>query len=257
MRRVFGGYQSGSSNKTEEGNILVSFFDTNSKFISRSDIGYKNTGKGWTHLEQIVKVPPKTRLIQYNFLVKKAKGSKEGAYLDDAYLYMTKNFDKTSPSVTATIKKEEINFYSSPDLSKIMYVQIDKVIVKDSLTKKIIFEKPFTCDTTKQAALQSYFSSNNTIKVYCQKKSSRDLHIINFTNSDEYSYTGNTNPGTAIYLDDKHFIVDSGYSKKAKLVNIENKKTLCTFKFFIHRSAKKMMKPYTFKLIFFIEFFYF
>ena len=101
----FGGYQMSSDFPTDKGNIILSFFDKNKKFITEKGIGLQNAGKNWKHLETTIPLPKHTRYVQYNFIIKKAQTKGRGQLLDDAFLYVFKGkqeVKQTSKSISAT-----------------------------------------------------------------------------------------------------------------------------------------------------------
>jgi len=101
----FGGYQMSSDSPADKGNIILSFFDKNKKFITEKGIGLQNAGKHWKHLETTISLPKHTRYVQYNFIIKKAQTKGRGQLLDDAFLYVFKGkheIKQTSKIISAT-----------------------------------------------------------------------------------------------------------------------------------------------------------
>jgi outer membrane protein OmpA-like peptidoglycan-associated protein len=88
----FGGYQAGEEGRADTGDIVLSFFDASDKFITQYKIGELNPGRQWVYREKIVQIPPKARVAQYNFTTQNTTGKRNPNKLDDAFLFIAKDF---------------------------------------------------------------------------------------------------------------------------------------------------------------------
>jgi hypothetical protein len=88
LKITFGGYQSGWSTQTDNGNIIISFKNTNDTIISTVETGAFYSNKTWTKRENTAMVPSGTRSIVYTFKALRDEGTDNDAYLDDAFVYL-------------------------------------------------------------------------------------------------------------------------------------------------------------------------
>ncbi|RLA82268.1 MAG: hypothetical protein DRG78_07685 [Epsilonproteobacteria bacterium] len=141
----FGGFQKGTSNENEKGEISLAFFDINQKFILNKSIEKINIGLEWKKREKIVQVPKNTRYIQYNFTVYKPKSTQrsKGPYVDDTYVYLSKGNMEQMVVPKVEIKKTSIS--SNEDISSVAYVQGSTVFYKNLKSDEMIFEREYKC----------------------------------------------------------------------------------------------------------------
>jgi len=144
----FGGFQKGTNNDNEKGDISVAFFDVNYKFILNESIGKINAGTQWKKREKTVQVPKKTRHIQYNFTVYKPKSTQrsKGPYLDDTFLYVFKAKQEIKQTVIIPkVETKKTSISGNEDISTVAYVQDGKVFYKNLKTDEIIFQREYKC----------------------------------------------------------------------------------------------------------------
>jgi hypothetical protein len=84
----FGGWQAGWQTQTDAGRIeLILWEGTNE--LHRLDLGWFYSNMTWTLKEGTLSLPPATRQITFGFYARRASGSNNDGYLDDAFLFVS------------------------------------------------------------------------------------------------------------------------------------------------------------------------
>ena len=91
---LFGGWQSGWSTQTDQGQISILFLDGTWAELASSALPFFYSNHTWVEQSGRADLPPGTRYIRYHFEGVRHAGSNNDAYLDAAYLSVSTVLDR-------------------------------------------------------------------------------------------------------------------------------------------------------------------